>query len=1152
MGFEEQQQFTAAVGNSLDPTVEWRCYRIGNSGDVWLTDGAGTITSAGLYTSTDVPSHDADGVSPVRHYLVQAVSETDPTAPGGTASTFVTVVPGPPPQITSLSATSGNEGATITLNGSGFVDHSWQPVVSFSGRIATIVGTPTATQVSVKVPSGWYTTGTTAYGYVGVTTCGQSSTNSIAFTVTGLLPSPPDIFSVGNQDGYYGCTAASPGDTLTVFGHNFSHTAANNVFDFGGQTATALSWAAEPDSTFERVTVTIPVTAPVGATMRVKRTDGQVGWSATANFTVVAKTVVTLDASSFSHLIDPAGVNHVIGALSSDTWIVRGSGFTSLRANGYGSGHFNVLVTVGAQTWSAEAWALSDTTAVCAVGSSLGAVSDAVGAGDTVSIRVSGMELINGFTRTSTSVSVPVAAEAVFGGTHNVTVPFTNQTLELSKGDMLELDCSQTTRHYVTAPGFWTGTLPMAYPWGATPGIATKLLHFTTAGTYTLTDTTAGTTLTIHVHEGGAPDLQVMWWSSDDLTHPWWTEDFVMAGGGARVTIPAGTLVPEPGYASYRLGIEKAANGVTGYDPTLSDFGGHYNIQLYAKHLHHPITVQLPYDPAGRHGGAAICMYDAASGIYYQLGGTVDSTEHTVTYTIPAGTYPETAPAGVSSPVANKAAQAAQAAQQRTAAGASTWTGDQPLPALPLYQLLGSTAVVSSAVEPGVLVDETNRIRVEYCADPASSSYVSTAYANELLTVAQNTYANLKGHGWLPPTDWVVIYVRDHGPISPSHAIGTQGATTKGVFGQPYVYVNSNCTTGTQLDTAVSHEMGHVFERQRTTNILTSWIDEAVADWVAFDTLGSGADLSPSIKQGNDFAAVQLPTGFTQGYTVEQAYAAGAFIIWMAQTYGPGSVLSIYDQLTLQPDNWWNATYSVLGTATGATMADLVGGFGPAYWRQDYAPVKGLELASAHVVKLSTDWKGVTDTAVRAPYSSSRVTLGATDDFKAALTGSDLYVSATGLVGLQTVEIYGDTAAAQATPGAGLVKIATLTAAAPNKFIGRYGTYGCYRCIEVNCSALTAANIALTIEPVRVDTVSPLTAAASGGSSVTLSGRGFGTVKGYVMVGAAIVQNAAISTWSDTSITFTLPNMSGQTGAQDVVVHPATGVQSNTRTLTLY
>ena len=402
-----------------------------------------------------------------------------------------------------------------------------------------------------------------------------------------------------------------------------------------------------PNTTWERVAVTIPAAAPVGAEMRVKCTDGNGEWSTPPNFTVVAKTVVTLDASSFSHLIDPAGVNHVTGALSSDTWIVRGSGFSSLRSrdSNYNPGTFTVEVSAAGQTLSAEAWALTDTVAVCAAGNS-GALWDAVGAGDTVSIRLRGMELTNGFTRTSNSANVPVAAEAVFGGTHNVTVPFTNQTLELSKGDMLELDCDVTPRHYVTAPGFWTGSVPMAYGYGASPGIMTKLLHFTAAGTYTVTDTTAGTTLTVHVREGGAPDLQVMWWPSDDLTHPWWTEDFVMAGGGARVTIPAGTLVPEAGYASYRLGIEKAASGVTGFDPTLGDFGGHYTIQLFAKRLFHPITVQLPYDPAGRFGAPGICLYDAAGGGYYRLGGTVDSSAHTITYTIPAGTYPETMPAG--------------------------------------------------------------------------------------------------------------------------------------------------------------------------------------------------------------------------------------------------------------------------------------------------------------------------------------------------------------------------------------------------------------------------------------------------------------------------------------------------------------------------
>jgi hypothetical protein len=341
-----------------------------------------------------------------------------------------------------------------------------------------------------------------------------------------------------------------------------------------------------------------------------------------------------------------------------------------------------------------------------------------------------------------------------------------------------------------------------------------------------------------------------------------------------------------------------------------------------------------------------------------------------------------------------------------------------------------------------------------------------------------------------------------------------------------------------------------VFERQLTTNIATKWIDEAVAEWVAFDTLGSGADLRASIEQGNDFAALQVPTGFTLGYSAEQAYAAGAFVIWMAQKYGPASVLSIYDQLSYNPDKWYS-TYAVLTTATNATMADLVGGFGAVYWTQAYDPLKSLALASANVEKLTTDWKGVTNTAVRPPYSSFRVSVGATDNFKDGLTGSDLYVSATGLVGLQTIEIYGDTAAAQSPPGVALVKIGTLTPTSPNKFIGKYGSYVSYRFVELNCAALTAATFGLTVEPVRVDSVSPLTAPAAGGGGVTLSGRGFGSVKGSVTVGATTVQNTAITTWTDTSIAFKLPNMTGQTGPQSVVVHPAAGVQSNTMTLTL-
>jgi hypothetical protein len=1135
IGFEEQQQFTAEVRHSLDQTVDWHCFRIGNSGDVRLIDGAGSITGAGLYTSTDVPSQATPGNGPIRRYFVEAINAN------GTYNTEVTVVPGPAPQITGLSSTSGAEGATITISGTGLVNHSWQPEVSFSGRAATIVGTPTATQVSVQVPRGWYSSGTAAGCYVGVTTCGQAS-NRVDFTVTGLQSSSLELLSVAMADGMYGTTNASPGDTISVYGIGFSHTAAENVFDFGGQTATATSWTY--GSPYERVTVTIPAAAPVGTTTLRACPGAAAAWSS-LNFTLVAKTVVTLDASSFPHgVIDTAGVNHFASPNTADTWILRGSGFNSLRLGSYlPAGTFTVEITAGGQTWTVEAKELSDTVALCPAGSD--SLWDAVGAGDSVSVRASGIELTNHWTRTSGSLTVPVTADAVYGGTHSVMVPFTTHTLELSKGDLLRLECAATSTHGLTAPGFWTGTLPMRQYAGQpyTPDCADKLIRFPTAGTYTVSDGTAGTVLTVVVKEGGAVDAQSL-----PMTSPWtgwWTEDLVMAGGGARLTIPAGALVPEANYPGYAITISKTSNTVRGYDPTLGDFGGQFHISLAAKHLYHPITVQLPYDPAGRYGAPGFCLYDSASGVYYQLGATVDSTAHTVTYTIPAGAYPEAMSAGKSGPAATRP-------QPATARGADPWTGDQSLPDMPLNRILDSTAVVSSTVLPGLLTDDVRQLRVEYCADPASSSFVSAAYADEVLTVAQRTCDNLDGHGWSPPSGWVVIHLRDFGPISPSHAIGTQGATTKAVFGQPYVYVNSHCTAGAQLDTAVSHEIGHVYERQLTTNISVKWIDEAVAEWVAYDTLGAGADLRAGIEQGNDFAGLQLPTGFYFGYSTEQAYAAGAFVIWMARQYGPAAVLSIYDQLAYHPANW-DSSYSVLATATNATMADLASGFGSAYWKQEYAPVTGITLASGPVIKLTADWKGVAATATRPPYSSSRVSVSATDDFKTTLKGSDLYVSATGLGADQTIEIYGDAATVASPPGASLIKIATLTAAAPDKFIGTFGTsYGYYRCIVLNRSASAAPTIGLTVEPVHVDTVLPLTAPAAGGGSVTLSGRGFGRVKGSVTVGSVTVQDLAISAWSDTSITFTLPNMTGQTGPQDVVAHPAAGVKSNTRTLTLY
>ncbi|MEV6871426.1 IPT/TIG domain-containing protein [Amycolatopsis sp. NPDC051128] len=93
------------------------------------------------------------------------------------APVFVTP---PSPQFTPK---SGVGGQTITLNGQNF---NFPPVtVKFDTSTATIVGTPSATQIAAQVPAGLTPPGTPKQIKISVTTAGGTVTSSDTFTVTG-------------------------------------------------------------------------------------------------------------------------------------------------------------------------------------------------------------------------------------------------------------------------------------------------------------------------------------------------------------------------------------------------------------------------------------------------------------------------------------------------------------------------------------------------------------------------------------------------------------------------------------------------------------------------------------------------------------------------------------------------------------------------------------------------------------------------------------------------------------------------------------------------------------------------------------------------------------------------------------------------------
>ena len=124
--------------------------------------------------------------------------------------------------VTSISATSGASGSSVTINGSGFSDIASQDSVTFNGVSGTITYA-SGNRIVVTVPAG------ATSGDIGVTTPNGSTTSSSAFTVipvaiTGFTP-----------------TSGTDGTVVTVTGSGFDPTAANDSISLNGTAATVSS-----------------------------------------------------------------------------------------------------------------------------------------------------------------------------------------------------------------------------------------------------------------------------------------------------------------------------------------------------------------------------------------------------------------------------------------------------------------------------------------------------------------------------------------------------------------------------------------------------------------------------------------------------------------------------------------------------------------------------------------------------------------------------------------------------------------------------------------------------------------------------------------------------------------------------------------------
>jgi hypothetical protein len=166
--------------------------------------------------------------------VVPANAVTGPirvTAPAGqfiTAANFIVQ-----PDISSISPISGDVNTLVTITGANL--NVSTPVVRFNGVIASILGTPTSTQIQAYAPAS------TSSGPVTVQTTDGTATSPTNFyyppAITGFVP-----------------TNGAPGTTITITGRNLTNASA---LSFNGTSATNFAVVNN---------TTITAVVPVGAT----------------------------------------------------------------------------------------------------------------------------------------------------------------------------------------------------------------------------------------------------------------------------------------------------------------------------------------------------------------------------------------------------------------------------------------------------------------------------------------------------------------------------------------------------------------------------------------------------------------------------------------------------------------------------------------------------------------------------------------------------------------------------------------------------------------------------------------------------------------------------------------------------------------------
>ena len=639
---------------------------------------------------------------------------------------------------------------------------------------------------------------------------------------------------------------------------------------------------------------------------------------------------------------------------------------------------------------------------------------------------------------------------------------------------------------------------------------ADLIFHFPELGDYSFTatfDNGAQQTWTAHVTPEGSVNYALETRQIDPTTgaivrwviNPGAGIQYYL-GGGAMLEIPDGAL---PGTTPYTVTYYSKSEVPAGPDGAeSSSYRYTFSLNPEPSVLNKPLTLRIPYDPAGEPPAAA--AFNANLTILEPLPYTL--SDGYVNITFPAGDYGSTA------------AQA-EARPPRP---------DAPGPRAALNTI---AAKIWSATGLATLDVATAHFRVTY-----NPNDTTAAYAGVISDTLEAAYTHFQGQGYTMPVETVTVRVAPW--IASSSRPGIQWS----FLGDYYLFFNNQLPTDDLQDTAV-HEFYHVLQNLSPGYAyMPTWWKEGASYWAQYEMFPAHTSYFNTWIGASSANFPNISLANWEGLQLEQMNATMALAAYLEQKKGAGSVRSVSDALATAAD-----MQAALETVTGP-LGPFYQEFSRDYWLQKFAPVDTWDLTTAIApvivfqprnTVLDTAAAGLSSGMVKVYYNGAP---GAPPSFTGGL-GSAARMPVSCSSGY--VEVYD---AAKTELGSFDLEVPPDQNVYLPEKIGSYTFLSPAYFFYVNASATGNDCTLQTVwETPTLTGLSPASVNLNTPTVITISGGGFGPRTGTLLVGGV---NYTPTSWSETSITFTLPAQTTP-GTLTVYVFHASGARSNGLALTI-